>query len=208
MQLVQTGIFVALAVSEALRMPENLCLHGAACCANFNCKPRITNMSKKKNNPSQASANDAKVLVVTRVFSAPAERVFDAWLDPASVGRWLFATPKGKMQRVEIDPRVGGKFVIVEKRGRTLADHVGTYEVMDRPRRLVFSYSYQGEKPTRVTVEIESVAGGCKLTLSHEIDPKWSAYLEQARAGWTMILEGLAECISRVTHQRGAGGGN
>jgi uncharacterized protein YndB with AHSA1/START domain len=140
-------------------------------------------------------AADAMTLVVTRMFSAPAERVFDAWLDPASVCHWLFATPDGEMRRVEIEPRVGGKLVIVEKRGETLADHVGTYEVIDRPRRLVFSYAYQGGKSSCVTIEIEPLAGGCKLTLTHKLDPEWAAYVDKAREGWTMVLEGLAAAL-------------
>lgn len=54
---------------------------------------------------------------VTHRFTASAERVFDAWLDPANVGKWLFATPDGVMVRVAFDARVRGKFVITERRG-------------------------------------------------------------------------------------------
>jgi uncharacterized protein YndB with AHSA1/START domain len=144
-------------------------------------------------------AQDAPLLLVfTRVFSAPAERVFDAWLDPASARCWLFTTSDGEMQRVEIDPRVCGKFAIVEKRGQTLADHIGTYEVIDRPHRLVFIFAYQGGTPTRVTVELEPVAGGCRLTLTHELDPQWAAYVEKGREGWTTILDGLTKWLSRA----------
>lgn len=140
------------------------------------------------------------ILVVTREFSATPERVFDAWLDPAGVGRWLFATPDGVMQRVEIDARVGGKFVIAEKRGDSVAEHLGTYEVIDRPRRLVFAFADSWDhNPTRVSVDIEAVPGGCRLTLTHEMDPQWAAYAEQARGGWTKILESLARRLDPST---------
>ena len=136
------------------------------------------------------------VIVVKRRFDAPAERVFDAWLDPESAGRWLFATPTGKMARVEIDASVGGQFVVAEQRGDVLAEHYGRYEEIDRPRRLVFLFSVTGfrdpdEAVSRVTIEIVSLGNGCELTLTHEIDPIWADYADRTRGGWNMILEGM-----------------
>ncbi|HQP20747.1 MAG TPA: SRPBCC domain-containing protein, partial [Phenylobacterium sp.] len=79
-------------------------------------------------------------LVVRRHYAFPPERVFDAWLDPALAGKFLFATPDGIMLKVEIDPRVGGTFLITERRGDRDDEHRGTYLEIDRPRRLVFSF--------------------------------------------------------------------
>jgi uncharacterized protein YndB with AHSA1/START domain len=138
----------------------------------------------------------AETLVVQRVIDAPIERVFDAWLDADSLGRWLFATEGGEMVRVEVDPRVGGEFVVVEKRGDTLAEHYGKYIELDRPNRLVFEFSTDREQnPTRVTIKLRQVAGGCELTLSHQLDPKWAAFRERALCGWTGILTGLATTV-------------
>lgn len=69
--------------------------------------------------------SDRLILTVTREFTALASRVFDAWLDPADARRFLFATPEGEMQQIEIDARVGGKALIVERRaqGAAWADH-------------------------------------------------------------------------------------
>jgi uncharacterized protein YndB with AHSA1/START domain len=63
------------------------------------------------------------ILTVRRDFAAPPERVFDAWLDPAQARDFLFATPDGTMQTVEIDPRVGGQALIVERRESGDAHH-------------------------------------------------------------------------------------
>jgi uncharacterized protein YndB with AHSA1/START domain len=131
---------------------------------------------------------------VTRRFEQSAERVFDAWLDPATAGRWLFATPEGQMQRVEVDPRVGGTFTIVEKRGGEEASHHGTYVAIDRPRRLAFRFTSARDdpNPSLVTVAIEADGSGCSLTLTHDIDQKWADLADRVRQGWEMILGNLA----------------
>lgn len=132
---------------------------------------------------------------VRRHFDYPPERVFDAWLDPATAGRWLFATPAGQMLRVEIDARVGGRFTIVERRGERDDTHVGEYLEIDRPRRLVFSFGDNlAFDATTVTVEITPAPGGCDLVLTHTgVGAEWG---DQTNAGWTGILEGLAASLT------------
>ena len=134
------------------------------------------------------------ILTVTRAFAASAERVFDAWLDPARAARFLFATPEGEMLTCEIDARVGGRGLIVERRGGGDARHRPRFEAIERPRRLVFLFSAdpaeEGEW-TRVAIEIAPTPMGCTLTLTHEMDPAWASYEEPTRKGWTMILESL-----------------
>lgn len=140
-------------------------------------------------------SRDPVILVIQREIAATPERVFDAWLDPADAARFLFATPEGKMQVVEIDAEVGGEARIVERRADGDAAHRLKYEVIDRPSRLVFLFAAdpaeEGEW-TRVTIEIAAIATGCTLTLTHEMDPQWAAYESQTRKGWSMILESLA----------------
>jgi uncharacterized protein YndB with AHSA1/START domain len=132
-------------------------------------------------------------VVVTRSFKVPPEAIFDAWFDAPSVGRWLFATPKAEMKRAELDPRVGGTFVISEKRGETLAEHFGTYVVIDRPERLVFTFNTAKDQPaTRVDVAILPEPGGCQLTLQQSVAPSAAAMYDRVHQGWTMILESLA----------------
>jgi uncharacterized protein YndB with AHSA1/START domain len=134
------------------------------------------------------------VLTVTRDFAASPERVFDAWLDPAQASRFLFATPDGEMIHCEIDARVGGRALIVERRPSGDAHHRMRFEVIERPHRLVFLFAAdpaeEGEW-TRVSIEIAEAAAGCTLSLTHEMAPEWAAYEEQTRKGWGMILESL-----------------
>jgi len=138
------------------------------------------------------------ILSVTRDFAAPAERVFDAWLDPADARRFLFATEGGEMLTCEIDARVGGRALIVERRASGVAHHRMQFEVIGRPTRLVFLFAADPAEEgqwTRVSIDIARSATGCTLTLTHEMDPEWAAYEEQTRQGWTTILGNLARAI-------------
>lgn len=141
------------------------------------------------------------VLTVTRDFDATPEQVFDAWLDPARAGRFLFATPEGEMLKVEIDARVGGRALVVERRAGGVAHHHLQFEVVDRPHRLVFLFradSAEEGEWTRVSIAIAARGSGATLTLTHEMDPAWAAYEQQTRKGWTMILDSLSRIADRT----------
>ncbi len=140
------------------------------------------------------TAPNRVTLRVSKRFNASAERVFDAWLDPAKAGKWLFATPTGEMVRVEIDARVGGSFTIVRRDGEEV-EHVGEYLEIDRPRRLVFTFGVPkfSKEMTKVTIDIVPQGDGCALTLTHEnVLPDWAGRTEQ---GWGMILGNLAAAL-------------
>lgn len=134
-------------------------------------------------------------LRVSHNFVAKPERVFDAWLDPKTAGKWLFATPTGVMTRVEIDPRVGGKFTIVRRDGEEI-EHVGEYFEIDRPRRLVFTFGVPkfSSETTRVVIEIAPSGEGCELALTQEdVLPEWA---ERSAQGWGMILDNLEHSLA------------
>ena len=83
---------------------------------------------------------DEYSVTVRREVAAPAEDLFDAWLDARSLGSWL--RPSGIRQtRAQTDPRVGGTFRIVMVDDESAIVHTGTYREIDRPRRLVFTWS-------------------------------------------------------------------
>lgn len=142
-------------------------------------------------------SNSGITLQVSRRYSASPERVFDAWLDPARVRRFLFATPTGEMVRVDIDARVGGKFCITERRDGEDVDHVGEYRVIDRPSRLAFSFSVPkfSSEVTEVTIDIRALEEGCELTLTHVIPQHLAEYEERNKQGWTMILDQLESAV-------------
>jgi uncharacterized protein YndB with AHSA1/START domain len=133
---------------------------------------------------------------ITRRFDFSIERVFDAWLDPAKASKFLFATPTGKMVRVEIDARVGGSFNITRRDGDDV-EHVGTYLEIDRPRRLVFTFGVPkfSALMTRVRIDLKPLPTGCELTLTQEgTPPEW---VDRAREGWDKIIDGLSAHLAK-----------
>jgi uncharacterized protein YndB with AHSA1/START domain len=141
------------------------------------------------------STQDRATVRVTHRFSTSAERVFDAWLDPARARKFLFTTPTGQMVRAEIDARIGGAFCFVDRRDGEDVEQSGKYMEIDRPRRLVFSFmvpKYSNEVTT-VRIEIVPEGSGCVLTLTHEgVLPEWAKPTE---GGWAGILKNLASRV-------------
>jgi uncharacterized protein YndB with AHSA1/START domain len=140
---------------------------------------------------------------VSRQFGASPQHVFDAWLDSKTAGQWLFAA-RGQIICVEIDPRAGGWFHIVERRNGENVEYVGEYLEMIRPRRLVFilyadKYSLDFE---RVTVLFHPHRAGCELSLTHETTPELAPRL---RRDWIEALNGLAAMLSEGVGDAAAG---
>lgn len=138
--------------------------------------------------------------VVTRQFNAPAGRVFDAWLDPAWIGRWMFGPNVREEQIVRLgcEPRVGGKFSFVVNRGGVEIDHIGEYLEIDRPHCLVFTWATRDSLPnaSRVVVEISPLGDDtCELTLTHVMGPGWAAFVDKAAGSWRKMLDALAGAL-------------
>ena len=132
---------------------------------------------------------------VGRRFDAAPEQVFDAWLDPTTAAKFLFATPTGKMFMADIDARVGGRFTFVDHRPEGDIEHVGKYLEIDRPARLAFTFAVPeySTDDTKVTIDIAPAGAGCELTLVHErVLPD---YGDRTQEGWEGILENLAKAI-------------
>ena len=142
---------------------------------------------------------DAVRLTVKRRFDASPERVFDAWLDPGIARRWLFTTADSEIVRAEVDARVGGRVTFPHRRDDGEIEHVGEYLVIERPRRLVFTFAVPAFSPEydRVEIDIVRLDKGCELTLTNAMSPAiYAEWGEKTREGWTMMLDSLAQTYS------------
>lgn len=136
--------------------------------------------------------DDLRTVRVSHRFSASPERVYDAWLDPAIASRFLFTTPTGTIVRAEIDARVGGKLHVTDRRPEGDVEHVGEYLVLDRPRRIAFSFGVPKYSPlfTKVTLTFTPTDdGGCEVELVHEgVLPDFA---DRTAEGWGKMLRAI-----------------
>lgn len=135
-------------------------------------------------------------LVVRRTIRASPDRVFAAWTTPEQLVKWW--GPKGvRCAGAEVDLREGGAYRI----GNELpsGDTVwisGTFEFVDRPNKLVYSWSLEpaASEPERVTVRFEPRDVGTEVIIVHERIISEAAR-DQHQHGWTGCLDGLVELL-------------
>jgi uncharacterized protein YndB with AHSA1/START domain len=129
---------------------------------------------------------------VSIVIKADPGKVFDAWLDPRLAARFLAAGDM-RVGEVELDPREGGEFRVVMQGERDRIEHQGRYVLIERPRRLVFTWISPGTdwRLSLVSLAFVPVEGGVRVELEHEGLPD-AERMERHQRGWKTILEKLA----------------
>jgi uncharacterized protein YndB with AHSA1/START domain len=133
-------------------------------------------------------------IIYTIYVAAPLERVWEA-LTKGEFSRQYFSG-----NAVEVDLRVGGKFLVRAPDG---SKHI-TGEVFecDPPKRLTFTFNVNWpaliEKlgPTLVTYELEPAGDATRLTLLQSHDrPISDDILSGGREGWPAILSSLKSLL-------------
>jgi uncharacterized protein YndB with AHSA1/START domain len=107
-------------------------------------------------------------LVMTRVFDAPRERVFEVLTKPEHVAKWW--GPKGVSHPImEIDARVGGA-VFVGQRGEDGAMHyeVGVVREITPPSRFVLAFHFADENRRRIPLSWAGVPSDWEGEIVHE----------------------------------------
>ncbi len=138
-------------------------------------------------------------VTVTRKFSVSAERVYDAWLSPEWLGRWMYdpAVRDERIVRLGLEPRVGGRFSFVVDRQGIEIEHVGEYLELDRPRLLVFTWATRDALPegSRVIVEITPGHDGCELMLTQVLGANRTDFAVRAEGAWRKMFDALATAL-------------
>ena len=133
-----------------------------------------------------------------RVFAAPVERVFRAFLDADAQAKWL--PPHGFTCKVhDFDPRVGGRYRMSFSNFSGGGSHAfgGTWRELVPNERIVYTDSFEdpnmpGEMTTTVTVKAVSV--GTEIHIVQEGIPD-AIPVEACYLGWQDSLAQLRTLV-------------
>lgn len=146
-------------------------------------------------------------LILTRVFDAPAEKVFRAWTEPELLKQW-FAPLPWTTPRAELDVRPGGTNLIIMRspEGEDFPNQ-GLYLDVVKNQRLVFTDAYvrawePSEQPF-MTAEItfEDLGGQTRYTarVLHWSVADRERHEEMGfHEGWGQCADQLADLLKRI----------
>jgi uncharacterized protein YndB with AHSA1/START domain len=131
-------------------------------------------------------------LELTRTLPAPPERVWRALTDPAALAAWFWPHLDNT---VEVDLRTSGSYRIEGPKAGIAV--TGDYLEVDPPKRLVFTWHWEGEdERSRVTVELRPGGAGTVLWLVHDRIGE-DATRAQYEQGWMDCLDRLPGVLAR-----------
>lgn len=160
-------------------------------------------------NPSPPAA----FVRLNKLVQAPAQKVYDAWLDPAQIKRWWMPGEKAVCTNAQVDARVGGSYRIAmgEMAG------VGTFVELDPPHRIVMTWNWEGGPPmavnSQITIELfeidnphasddNPIPRATEIVFTHD---RLATAIERSEhtGGWWSVLQALGYHV-RGVEPRGA----
>ncbi|MDB6065127.1 MAG: hypothetical protein JWR26_1335 [Pedosphaera sp.] len=163
-------------------------------------------MIARKSNPTENTPN--KELVLTRIFEAPRDLVFKAWIDPRHFAQW-WGPGKFTNPVCELDARPGGAIRVVMRGPNGVGYPMGgVFHEIIEPERLAFTttafFDEAGKPRLRVlnTVTFEEMNGKTKLTLIAKVvesTPELAAPIAGMKEGWTQSLERLDVEVAKIS---------
>ena len=138
-------------------------------------------------------------IVITRIFDAPREFVFDAWITPASFAAW-FGGPTAEIpiDSCEIDARPGGawKATMVLPDANTIDWH-GTFVEVIAPERLVLTMSDRpGDEFEPLTVTFHDLDGKTRMEFHQAGGHMDAEGYRHAGEGWMVFFDTMTTLLT------------
>lgn len=134
-------------------------------------------------------------LSTSRTINATPEAVYNAWLDPNMLAKFMLPGEGASVPKAAADPVEGGRFDLIMRMGDQDMPHGGVYKELSPHSKIVFTwespFSVEG---STVTLGFAPTDGGTEVTLNHV---KFAD--EESRdnhlGGWTAILAKLESVL-------------
>jgi uncharacterized protein YndB with AHSA1/START domain len=151
-------------------------------------------------------------IVVTRVFDAPRQLVFDAFSKPALVRQWLLGPPGWSMPVCEIDFKVGGKYRYVWRHSSGNEMGMGgVFREIVVPERIVTTEKFdESWYPGEAVGTVALAEQGGKTTLTQTIvyesrEAREAVLKSPMEQGMAAGYDRLAELLATQGTEKGAG---
>jgi uncharacterized protein YndB with AHSA1/START domain len=136
-------------------------------------------------------------LRIERTFQAPAQVVFDAWTSVEVMRRWWHAEHDWETTLAEVDLRVGGTVRVVMRDPHSDTEYGGggTYTEIDPPRRLAFTWLWDGmSKRQLIELDFEEAGGVTTVRFTHS--GLWDEEAVRSHEdGWTKAFDNLDKAL-------------
>ena len=149
---------------------------------------------------AQTPTSAETTLQIRKIFSAPRQKIFEAWTEPEKLTRWLCrVSAEHSTEVLELDVRAGGHYrleVTTPEGSRMFL--FGTYREVKFPERLVFTWCWEGDPDfgeTLVTIDLHARGESTEMVLTHE---RFSSTEGRDRhaIGWQGCFDRLTELLS------------
>ncbi|MGE0737217.1 MAG: SRPBCC domain-containing protein [Alphaproteobacteria bacterium] len=138
-------------------------------------------------------------LEMTRVFAAPPERVFRAWVDPKALAEW-WGPENFTCTFMEFDARPGGKWrgcmVSPERKEHWVG---GVVRVASPPSRLVFTWAWEDNgvpgHETLISIDFVPHSRGTEMRFVHENFATVESR-DSHNGGWTSSFRDLEKLFA------------
>ena len=136
-------------------------------------------------------------LSISRTIPATPKAVYDAWLSPDTIARFMAGGADQRVTEAQTDPRVGGAFRIVMTSDKEIA-HQGIYRDLVPHSLIRFTWeSPYSPADSEVTIRLAPVAEGTEITLT-QVRFLSEGARDGHKGGWTLILERLATLMTEA----------
>lgn len=166
-------------------------------------------MDARKDNPAVADTD--REIVISRVFDAPRELVWEAWTDPRHVAQWW--GPHGFTNPLCEWNAQPGKAILVHMHGPKDSPFDydmpmgGVFQEVHAPERLVFITNAMADETGQPQLEVRNIVtfeeynGKTKVTLQAVIlksTPAVAGAIAGMEQGWSQSLEKLTALLEKL----------